>query len=147
MQRDLQIHTEDIDRLRTELRHMVEYFRRLGCKRCEVFFGWAWRTDRDGTDLLMKSMDIPPLDLIGEIQRAEDAGLGGFGRDDVTISFEGCTVNVQFCHHRGVHLQYTEPDDITRHLLERWRTEGLDPTEFERSDDGSEWRPILGGAT
>ena len=143
MQRDLQFHSEETDRLRAELRHMVEYFRRLGHERCEVFFGWAWKTDRDGTDLLMKGMNVPLPDLIGEIQRAEDAGLGRFGDDDVSLAFEGCPVNVEFCHHEGVHLKFVERDEITRHFLERWRAQGLSPAEFERADDGSEWRPTL----
>jgi hypothetical protein len=146
MERDLQVHTEDVDRLRAELGHVVEYFRGLGYERCDVFFGWAWSTERDEPDLAMKSVDIPLLDLDDEVRRAEDAGLGNFGRDDVWISFEGRALEIQFCHHEGVHLLYAEPDEITRHFLDRWRAEGPDPTEFEKAGGGSDWRPAPGAA-
>ena len=147
MERDLQVHTEDIDRLRAELDHVVEFFGGLGYERCDVFFGWAWSSERDKSDLAMKSVNIPLLDLNGEVRRAEDAGLGKFGRDDVWISFEGSALMVQFCHHEGVHLFYSDPDEITRHFLDRWRAEGLDAAEFERADDRSDWRPALGGGS
>lgn len=144
MERDLQVHTEDIDRLRAELGHVVEFFRGLGYERCDVFFGWAWSSERDKSDLAMKSVNIPLLDLNAEVRRAEDVGLGDFGRDDVWVSFEGRALKIQFCHHEGIHLLYAEPDEITRHFLDRWRAEGLDPKEFEKADGGSEWRPALG---
>jgi hypothetical protein len=147
MERDLQVHTEDIDRLRAELGHVVEFFRGLGYDRCDVFFGWAWTTDRDQSDLAMKSVNIPLLDLTAQVGRAEDAGLGNFARDDVWVSFEGCALKIQFCHHEGIHLFYAEPDEITRHFLDRWRTEGLNPEEFEKADGGSDWRPALSGGT
>jgi hypothetical protein len=145
MERDLQVHTGDIDRLRAELGHVVEFFRRLGYERCDLFFGWAWSTDRDNSDLAMESMSIPLIEVNAQVRRAEDAGLGNFGRDDVWISFEGQASKVQFCHHEGIHLHYTEPDEITRHFLDRWRAEGLDPKAFEKADGGSDWRPTSCG--
>jgi len=145
MERDLQVHTEDIDRLRAELGHVVEFFRQLGYERCDVSFGWAWSTDRDKSDLAMKSVNIPLIDLDAEVRRAEDAGLGNFGRDNVWISFEGQTFKVQICHHNGIHLYYADPDEITQHFRDRWRAAGLEPKGFEKVDSGSDWRPTLGG--
>jgi hypothetical protein len=147
MQRDLQVHPENVERLNAELGHIVEFFRGLGDERCDVFFGWAWRSERDKSDLAMKSVNIPLLDLKAEVGRAEDAGLGNFGRDDVWVSFEGRALKIQFCHHEGIHLLYAEPDEITQHFLEHWRAEGLDPGEFEKADGGSDWRPALGGGS
>jgi hypothetical protein len=144
MERDLQVHTEDIDRLRAELGHVVEFFRGMGYECCDVLFGWAWRTERERSDLAMKSVNISLLDLDTEVRGAEDAGLGNFGRDDVWLSFEGRTLQVQFCHHKGIHLSYAEPDEITWHFLDRWRAEGLDPKEFQKADAGADWQPAPG---
>jgi hypothetical protein len=141
MERDLHVHNEDIDRLRSELCHVVEFFRGMGHERCDVFFGWAWRDEQDETDLAMKSMNIPLLDLNAEVREAEAAGLGNFGGDDVWVSFEGLALKIQFCHHEGIHLSYSEPDEMTRHFLDRWQAGGLDPKEFEKPDGGSDWRP------
>ena len=145
MERDLQFHTEDVDRLRAELRHVAGFFRRLGHERCDVLFGWAWRDERDRSDLAWKAVNIPLSDLDAAVRREEDAGLGEFGRDDVWISFEGLALDLQFCHHGGFHLHFSEPDAITRHFLDRWRAEGLGPQEFEKEDGGSAWRPASGG--
>lgn len=144
MERDIQVHNEDIDRLRAELRHIVEFFRGLGCERCDVFFGWAWSTERDKADLAMKTVNTPLLDLDAEVRRAEDDGLGNFGGDDVWVSFEGRAPKFQFCHHEGIHLFYSEPDEVTGHFRDRWRAEGLDPWEFEKADAGSDWQRVPG---
>src|SRR5262245_26768590 len=129
MDRDLQIHTEDVDRLRAELAYVVEFFRGLGHVPCDLLFGFAWRIEADKPDLSWKSIRIPLLDLDKEIRRAEDAGLGSFARDDLWVSFEGRALKVQFCHHSGVHLSYPEPDHITEQFCTRWQAEGLDPVE------------------
>jgi|GEM_PF-5259606 len=146
MERDLQVHSEDIDRLRAELAHVVEFFRGLGYTRCDVLFGWAWSTERDRSDLSMKSVNIPLLELDAEVRRAEDAGLGNFAMDDVWVSFEYRALKVQFCHHSGIHLSYPEPDDITERFFTRWQAEGLDPIEYEKTDDPLKWRCVRGGA-
>lgn len=147
MERDLQVHSEDIDRLRAELGHVVEFFGGLGCERCDVGFGWAWSTEPDESgksELAMWDVNIPLHDLDAEVRRAEDAGLGNFGGDDVWVSFEGRALKFQFCHHEGIHLFYSEPDEVTGHFRDRWRAEGLDPWEFEKADDTSEWRRVPG---
>ena len=146
MERDLQIHSEDVDRLRAELAHFVEFFSTMGYERCEVFFGWAWKSETDETDLAMKSLDVPLLELDAEIRRAEAAGLGNFAQDDVWVEFEGLPLKFQFCHHGGIHLQYSEPNEITRHFHDSWRAEELDPWEFEKAEGASQWRRISGGS-
>ncbi len=143
MERDLQIHSEDDDRLRAELAHVVEFFHELGHERCAMFFGWAW-TGPDKTRLAMKTRDIPLLDLDAEIRRAEDAGLGHFAQDDVWVEFKGFTLKFQFCHHGGIHLFYSEPNELTRHFHDRWQAEGLEPMEFEKAQGASEWRRASG---
>jgi hypothetical protein len=107
-----------------------------------VLFGWAWVTDPDSNELSWKSVTIRLLDLEAEINREEAAGRGAFAHDDVWVSFEGLSLRIQFCHHEGIHLFYSVPDEITSHFLLRWRSEGLDPWEFEKADDGSAWRRV-----
>jgi hypothetical protein len=144
VERDLQVHSEDVDRLRAELAFVVEFFRAMGYGRCDVFFGWAWTTDQGDSDLLMKGANIPLVDLDAEVRRAENAGLGNFGQDDVWVSFEGLPVKVQFCHHSGIHLSYTEPDDITERFFTRWQAGGLNPVENEKTEDPLKWRRVRG---
>jgi len=146
MERDLQVHTEDVDCLRAELAYVVEFFRDLGFGRCDVLFGWAWSTERDKSELSWKRVNIPLLELDAEIRRAEDAGLGKLGNDDVWVSFEGRNLKVQFCHHSGIHLAYPDPDKITESFFTRWQSEGLAPIEYERTEDPMKWRRVRGAA-
>jgi len=142
MERDVQIHSKDVDRLRAELAHVVAYFHELGYERCAMFFGWAWQKMADKPGLGMKSLDIPLLELDAEIRRAEDAGLGNFTEDDVSVEFKGLTLKFQFCHHGGIHLFYSEPNAITRHFHDRWQAEQLEPMEFEKAEASSEWQSV-----
>lgn len=66
MEHDLQFHSDDVEFLRAELRHVVEFFGELGLKQCDVFFGWSWRAERDNPDPCMKSMNIALLDVEAE---------------------------------------------------------------------------------
>lgn len=147
MDRDLQIHTEDTCRLRSELTYIVEFFRTMGYERCDLLFGWAWRTESDQADLSFKRLNIPLLELDAEVRRAEDAGLGNFAEDDVWVSFEGQALKVQFCHHSGIHLSYPDPNDITEQFFSRWHAEGLHPVEFEKTADPLKWRRVRGEGT
>ena len=141
MERDLQVHTDDINFLNAELRHVVQFFRGLEREPCDVFFGWSWRAERDKPEPMMKSVKVQLLDLEAEVRRAEDAGLGQFGSDDVWISFEGPALKFQFCHHGGIHLFHSEQNGITEHFRARWQDAGLSPKEFEKLND-TDWLPV-----
>jgi hypothetical protein len=144
MERDLQIHAESVDRLRAELTYVAGYLIGLGCTDCDVLFGFAWRSASDDLELSWKSVHLPLVELDAEIRKAEDAGLGFFARDDVWVSFEDRELKIQFCHHSGIHLSFSEPDDITEHLFSRWQAAGLDPIEWEKTEDPMIWRRIRG---
>jgi hypothetical protein len=146
MERDLQIHTESVERLRAELIYVAGYFMGLGHADCDVLFGYAWRSARDDPELSWKSVRLPLGELDAEIRDAEDAGLGNFARDDVWLSFEDPELKVQFCHHSGIHLSFSEPNDITEHFFSRWQAAGLDPIEWEKTEDPVTWRRIRGEA-
>jgi len=124
MDRDIQVHTQDRDRLKAELQHLVDRFRGLGYERCDVFFGWAWRTGRDESDIAWKRVNVELSDVAAEIERAEADGLGEFGGDDVRITFEGRALEFQFCHavHRGTDAKPSFP-----------RTRPREPGMIERS--------------
>lgn len=140
MERDLQVHSEDVSRLRQELVHVVEFFRGKGCERCDVLFGWAWRTSSDTSGLAWRSLEIPLLKLVDEIHEAERAALGEFAGDDVFVTFAGCDLKLQFCHESGIHLFFSEPNETTLHFLNRWQAAGLSPAEFEKADGSSLWQ-------
>ena len=146
MKRDIQIHTRDRDRLRAELRHLVERFHGLGYERCDVLFGWAWRAGRDDPEIAWKRVSIDLADVIAEVERAENDGLGTFGGDDVWITFEGRALQFQFCHHGGVHLFFSEPDEETRHFWNRWSEAGLDPLEYEKAEGSKSWQRVVARA-
>jgi hypothetical protein len=84
------------------------------------------------------------LDLDAEIRGAEDAGLGNFTRDDVKLFFEDRGLNLEFCHHSGVHLKFSEPSNITEHFFLRWEAEGLEPIEWEKTEDPLVWHRVRG---
>jgi hypothetical protein len=143
MDRDIQVHTQDRDRLKAELQHLVDRFRGLGYERCDVFFGWAWRTGRDESDIAWKSVNVELSDVAAEIERAEADGLGEFGGDDVCITFEGRALEFKFCHHGGLHLFFSEPDEDTQHFWGRWKAEGLEPSQYEKAEGSSDWRRVV----
>ena len=125
MKRDVQIHTRDRDRLRVELRHLVERFHGLGYERCDVLFGWAWRAGRDDPEIAWKRVNIDLADV---------------------ITFEGRALQFQFCHHGGVHLFFSEPDEETRHFWNRWSEAGLDPLEYEKAEGSKSWQRVVARA-
>jgi hypothetical protein len=144
MERDLQIHTESVDRLRAELAYVAGYFIGLGYTDCNVLFGFAWRCARDDPELSWKSVRLLLIELDAEIRKAEDAGLGSFAHDDVWVSFEDLELKVQFCHHSGIHLSFSEPNDIAEHFFSRWQAAGLAPIEWEKTEDPMTWCRIRG---
>jgi hypothetical protein len=143
MERDIQIHTEDVDRLRAELEYVCGYFREIGHKECDLLFGFAWRSEADES-ISWKNVRIPVVEVNAEIRNAENAGLGNFARDDLWVAIDDRALKVQFCHHSGIHLSFSQPDEITEHFFARWEAEGLNPIEWEKTEDPQNWHRIRG---
>lgn len=134
MKREIQIHPEAVDVLRSEWIHAVDYLQAQGFVDCQVLFGFAWRTFPNDADLSWKQLRLPLTQLLAEIQRSEDSGLGALGRDDMWLTCEAHTLVFLFCHHHGVHLMFNEPGLDSEHYFSRWQAAGLSPLVRERTD-------------
>jgi hypothetical protein len=142
MERDLQIHTESVDCLRAELIVVIDYFVGLGHVECDALFGFAWRAVPDKPELSWKAVHIPLIELDAEIRKAEAAGLGNFSRDDVWVKLDDQSIKIQFCHHSGIHLSYSEPNLMADHFFARWQAAGLSPMEWEKTEDPPKWHRL-----
>lgn len=141
MNRDISIHAVTQDILRAELLHLISYFRELGHEQCEVVFGWHW-----GMDYPLKApwetLHFPLAELEAEVRKPEDAGLGEFGRDDVTIRFPLLDAEFCFCHHGGIRLKFSPPSQVAEDFLKRWTLAGLSPRDREYTPEELANQPI-----
>ena len=140
--RQLQVHTESEERLWTELDYIVDYFQRLGHRECHLYFGWAWYKAPESHELAFKKVRTSLGEVASEVHKAENADLGRFTNDDVTLSFDELPLEFEFCHHSGIHLYFAEAGPITDHFFHRWRNEGLNPSLWENSGDPPSWKKV-----
>jgi hypothetical protein len=124
MKREVSVHEITRDVLHAELLNLIRYLRDLGHEECQVVFGWHWGMDYPA-GAPWKAMCVAFSDLVTEIQKPEDAGLGELGRDDVTICIPPLEWEFCFCHHLGIHLTFTPPSKVAEDFSARWSTAGL----------------------
>jgi hypothetical protein len=124
MKREVSVHEVTQDVLRAELSNLIRYLRDLGHEECQVVFGWHWGMDYPA-GAPWRAMCVAISDLVAEIQKPEDVGLGGFGCDDVTISIPPLEWEFCFCHHSGIHLTFTPPSQVAEDFSARWSAAGL----------------------
>jgi hypothetical protein len=124
MKREISVHEITQDVLRAELSNLIRYLIDLGQEDCQVAFGWRWGMDYPA-DAPWSPMSVALSDLETEIQKPEDAGLGEFGGDDVTISIALLEWEICFCHHCGIHLTFTPPSQVAEDFSARWTAAGL----------------------
>jgi hypothetical protein len=130
MRREISIHEVDDAVLLGEFRHLVLYLRGLDHERCEVLFGWHWGIDYYPTSKWVAEV-IPLAELESKVRQVENAGLGRLGGDDLQVKVPGLECEFCFCHHSGVHLTFTPPNQIAVDFLERWQSAGLSPIETD----------------
>jgi hypothetical protein len=128
MAREISVHEVAQDVLRAELRHVVQYFRDLGHEQCELVFGWHWGMDYPPA-APWRTMHVPLANVETEVRKPEDAGLGEFGRDDVTVRVPPLDCEFLFCHHWGIHLTFSQPGQVAKDFLAHWTSAGLAPVE------------------
>ena len=127
MKREISVHEVTQDVMRAELLNFIRYLLDLGHKDCQLLFGWAWGMDYPvGTP--WTAIPVAISDLVTEIRKPEDAGLGEFGRDDVTISVPPLEWEFCFCHHSGIHLTFTPPSQVADDFSARWSIAWCTPT-------------------
>jgi hypothetical protein len=124
MKRVVSVHEVTQDVLRAELSNLIRYLLDLGHDKCQLVFGWHWGMDYPA-GAPWTEMCVVLSDLVTEIQKPENAGLGEFGRDDVTISVPPLEWEFCFCHHMGIHLTFTPPSHVAEDFYARWSTAGL----------------------
>ena len=79
----------------------------------------------------VKRLHFPLTELEAEVRKPEDAGLGEFGRDDVTIQFPPLDEEFCFYHHEGIHLKFSPPSQVADDFLARWTSASLSPWDRE----------------
>jgi hypothetical protein len=135
MAREISVHEVAQDVLRAEMRHLIQYLRDRGHEHCELVFGWHWGMEYPkGTP--WATMHIPLAELETEVQKPEDAGLGEFGGDDVTIRVPPLDCEFLFCHHEGIHLTFSQPGQVAEDFRARWTSAGLTPKETDSGPSG-----------
>lgn len=128
MTREISIHDVNRAVLLNELRHVVAYFCDLGYETCELVFGWHWGMDYPPA-APWEAIHVRLAEVEVEVRKPEIAGLGEFGRDDVTVRFTPMGVEFCFCHHGGIHLTYSQPGPFAVDFLARWALAELAPVE------------------
>ncbi len=98
---------EDIDNL-------IKIFKRKNISSLKIMFGYAWAVFLND----WKEMTIDIDSLQGEIQKAEQAGHGELGDDDLYIYFDN--LEIRYCHHGDIHLRYSDRDDLIDEIIESW---------------------------
>ena len=122
------------DALEAELAFVVAHFQSLGVERCTVLFGFAWgeRFPEPGWTALDLSLDA----LITEVARAEAAGFGELGSDDLFITFPSQGLEFRFCNDSDIHLTFTDPTAAAEVFFQRWAALGYSPAEWGPSSPG-----------
>jgi hypothetical protein len=126
MTRAIDIHGVPREVLRAELAYLIGYLGERGHERCEVVFGWHWGMDYP-PEKPWGTIPLSLSDLEAEVGKLEEAGLGTFGLDDVTIGIPPLQCEFLFCHHHGVHLTASGPAGIADDFHARWTSAGLNP--------------------
>jgi len=78
---------------------------RHGVGEVTLIYGWDW----DVGDKSWADQSVPVANVCEHIKAQEEKERGCLGYDDVYIQVHG-EVQVLFCHHSEVHLQYDQDD-------------------------------------
>ena len=122
--------------IREELLFVLEYFRARGHSSCEVLFGWAWGNDYYPTDeWAYRTCDLGSV--LPEVERAEQAGWGKLGQDDLYLKFPTLDLEFRFCNDSDLHISFDQASDVVESFYSRWKARGFSPAEWAKRSDGS----------
>ncbi|HSW00892.1 MAG TPA: hypothetical protein VLI39_12010 [Sedimentisphaerales bacterium] len=85
---------------------VLDCCRRHGISEVTLIYGYDW----DVGDKSWADQPVPVVNVCEHVKAEEEKEKGCLGCDDLYLQING-EVQVQFCHHADVHLQY-DPDDL-----------------------------------
>lgn len=126
----------ELTHVREELRFVLEYFRGLGCKSCELLFGFAWGNEYYPSDEWpYATWELGAV--LGEVERVERAGWGELGQDDLFLKFPTLNLEFRFCNDADIHICFDEGGGVVETFYSRWKLRGFSPAEWIKLPSGS----------
>ncbi len=98
---------EDID-------NIIRILKKNDISTANVLFGYAWNDFFHNRKEIELSIDS----LQTEIQKAEQAGCGELGDDDLHIFLDD--FEIRYCHHGDIHLLYNDKNDLINEIIKSW---------------------------
>ena len=115
------------DRIRQELRYLIDYFSERGHESCEILFGFAWGNDYyPGNE--WPPVSVTFLNLESTISDVEQRNIGRLSTDDLFLTVDG--LEFLFCHESDIHLSFETATPVIEHFYERWRMQEFQPSEW-----------------
>ena len=127
MDREVVTYPLEVQEVREELRHFVEFFSAKGVTTCKVLFGSAWGCEYYPSNVWTPE-EIALARLIEKVEAVETSGLGALGEDDLFIEVPG--MEFRFCNDSDIHILFTEHHPDIEAFFERWKKLGFKPSEW-----------------
>ncbi len=110
-----------------EFDHFISKIKEMSNDKIHVLFSFAWGVAAYGenSDWIIQTMS--EKDLLTKISKLENQNEGSIGTDDLYLTYEGSTFEIQFCHESDVHIWFNESNEFIDQSNERWKDLGYSP--------------------